>query len=68
MSIEELVRGPDRGTGPDPNEAWEVFKSKSQGLTPGFQIKDGRGDRYVIKLDPVGIPRLSSAAEVSRER
>ena len=33
-------------------------------MTPGVQIIDGRGDRYVIKFDPVGIPELSSAAEI----
>lgn len=64
MSVEGLVRGPDSGTGPDPDRSWEVFKSKSQGLTPGFQIADAEGERYVIKLDPIAVPRLSSAAEV----
>ena len=64
MSIEELGRGPNRGNGPDPGETWSVFKGKSQGLTPGFEVRDQRGDRYVIKLDPVNIPELSSAAEV----
>ena len=64
MSIEELQGGPNRSDGPHPNETWTVFKSKSQGLTPGFEVRDGRGDRYVIKLDPVDIPELSSAAEV----
>ncbi len=43
---------------------WRVFESKIGGLTPGFQIIDGRGDRYIIKVDPVGVPELSSAAEV----
>ena len=32
---------------------WRVFRSKIGGLTPGLQIIDGRGDRYVIKFDPV---------------
>ena len=43
---------------------WRVFRSKIGGLTPGFQIIDGRGDRYVIKFDPVGVAELSSAAEI----
>ncbi len=64
LPLAELVRGPDRGEPPNTKGAWEVFKSKSQGLTPGFQITDANGDRYVIKLDPVGTPELSSAAEV----
>ena len=63
-SLEEIARGPNRDDGPDPNETWTVFRSKSQGLTPGFQIVDEQGDRYVIKLDPVEVPELSSAAEV----
>lgn len=64
MSIEDLARGPIRGSGPDPDEIWTVFQSKTQGLTPGFQILDEKGDRYIIKLDPVDIPELASAAEI----
>lgn len=64
MSIEALSRGANRGSGPDPSETWTVFRSKSQGLTPGFQIYDEKGDRYLIKLDPIEAPELASAAEV----
>ena len=64
MSRDELVWGPDTIEGPDMSAPWRVFRSKIGGLTPGFQILDGRGDRYVIKFDPVRIPELSSAAEV----
>ncbi len=64
MSIEDLTRGPNRGEPPNPEETWTVFRSKSQGITPGFEIRDESGDRYVIKLDPVEVPELASAAEV----
>ena len=64
MSIDDLVRGPNTVDGPDMSVPWRVFRSKIGGLTPGFQIIDGRGDRYVIKFDPVGVPELSSAAEI----
>ena len=64
LSIAELQRGPDTGDGPDMSTPWRVFRSKIGGQTPGFQIIDGRGDRYIIKFDPVGVPELSSAAEV----
>ncbi len=64
LSIAELQRGPDTGDGPDVSVPWRVFRSKIGGLTPGFQIIDGRGDRYIIKFGPVGVPELSSAAEV----
>ena len=63
-SIAALRRGPDTGDGPDTRSPWRVFRSKVGGLTPGFQIIDGRGDRFIIKFDPVGIPELSSAAEI----
>ena len=64
MSIEELVRGPNTTDGPNPGAPWRVFQSKSQGLTPGFQIIDDVGDRYIIKFDPVEVPELASGAEV----
>ena len=63
MSLDELRRGANVGGAPNPEETWTVFKGKSQGLTPGFEILDSKGDRYVIKLDPLGIPELSTAAE-----
>ncbi|MGE0866136.1 MAG: hypothetical protein AB7P34_19730, partial [Vicinamibacterales bacterium] len=64
MSIAELVRGPDTTGGPDLTSPWRVVRGKTQGLTPGFDILDGRGHRYVIKLDPFDLPELSSSAEV----
>jgi hypothetical protein len=64
MDIDELARGPNLGNGPDASETWTVFRSKSQGLTPGFQIYDEQDERYIIKLDPVEIPEIASAAEV----
>ncbi|MDA1092287.1 MAG: hypothetical protein O3A25_03285 [Acidobacteria bacterium] len=64
LTLEELTRGPNTTDGPNPNAPWRVFRSKSQGLTPGFQIIDDVGDRYIIKFDPVEVPELASAAEV----
>ena len=64
MSLEQLTTGPDRGSGPSTAGPWLVIEGKSEGLTPGFEIVDAAGDRYVIKLDPVDIPELNSAAEV----
>ena len=64
MSLEEITRGPNTRDGPDISTPWRVFRGKIGGLTPGVQIIDGRGDRYVIKFDPVRVPELSSAAEV----
>ncbi|NIM18851.1 MAG: hypothetical protein GTO42_02350 [Candidatus Latescibacteria bacterium] len=64
MTIEEIKRGPDTGTGPDMENVWNVVSAKAEGVTPGFQIVDGRGDRYLIKFDPPGHPELITGAEV----
>ncbi len=64
LTLEELARGGNTTDGPNPDAPWRIFRSKSQGLTPGFQIIDDVGDRYIIKFDPVGLPELASAAEV----
>ncbi|HSR70083.1 MAG TPA: hypothetical protein VLU25_19295 [Acidobacteriota bacterium] len=64
MSAQELARGPDRTGGPDPARLWTIFRSKSEGLTPGFQIEDEKGHRYLIKFGAPINPELSTAAEV----
>jgi hypothetical protein len=64
MTLEELRRGPNQGNGPDTAGRWRIFAGKSQGLTPGFFIKDEKDERYVIKVDPIDFPEIASAAEV----
>jgi hypothetical protein len=64
MTIEELVRGPDRGSGPAPG-TWKVLRGKNEGITPGFRlIVDERGDGYAIKFDPPGHLEMTSSADV----
>ena len=41
-----------------------ITKAKHEGKTPGFFVTDAKGDRYLLKLDPVGAPGLLSGAEV----
>src|SRR5262245_11601342 len=64
MTSQELVRGPNTGTGPSATERWIVTEGKTEGITPGFRIRDSRGDQYVIKFDPVTNPEMATAAEV----
>ena len=64
MSLQELIRGPNTGNGPDTSDVWIITRAKTQGVTPGFTIKDSRGDHYVIKFDPPDYPELASGAEV----
>lgn len=60
----ELVRGPDETEGPDASGPWTVIAAKSGGITPGFRIRDARGEVFFVKFDPVEYPNLSTAAEV----
>ena len=47
LSAEELRRGPNAAQGPDLKHDWTIVAGKTQGVTPGFTIKDARGDRFV---------------------
>lgn len=63
MTIEEVLRGPDTVDGPV-DGPWLVTGRPDAGLTPKFTIQDGRGDTYLIKLDPAGAPELPSSVEL----
>lgn len=64
VSPEMVALGPGRGE-PDPDGTWTVIRAKSEGVTPGFTIRDARGDVYLIKFDPPDFPGTSSAAIIS---
>ncbi len=63
MGLEEVLKGPDTTGGPAEG-TWRVTGRPWAGITPKFTIKDGRGDTYLIKLDPSHMPGLVSTAEV----
>lgn len=62
LTPDEILLGPERTLGPDTSGEWTVFRPKVQGATPGFWIKDTRGDQYIIKFDPPGYPEMATAA------
>lgn len=62
MSVEDLLRGP--GTSNVPVAPWTLLSGKTEGVTPGFQIQDAKGRRYLVKLDPKSNPELASSADV----
>jgi hypothetical protein len=64
MSLNALVQGPDTGAGPSMEGPWTVIGAKTEGITPGFRIRDPRGDVYFMKFDPPGNPEMATAAEV----
>jgi len=64
MTPDEIAGGAGIGDGPDTTDVWTVVSAKTQGVTPGFNVRDAKGDVYVIKFDPPEYPNLASAAGV----
>ncbi len=67
MSPAELARGPNRQA-PDVSRAWEIVSGKTEGITPGFTIRDSRAEIYFIKFDPIEYPQLATSAETISTR
>ena len=63
VDLAAIVKGPDSGSGPA-SGTWTVTSRKSEGVTPGFTIRDSTGEIYWIKFDPKGFPEMASGAEV----
>lgn len=62
MSIADIATGPN-GQGPAPGP-WTVTAAKTEGITPGLQMKDSAGQLYFIKFDPPANPELGTGAEM----
>lgn len=63
LTAEDVASGPDTTDGPAPG-TYVVSRGKTEGITPGFWIKDSRGDTYILKFDPKSNPEMATAAEV----
>ena len=48
-----VARGANTGNGPAPGK-WTVVSAKSDGVTPGFTIRDSANELWFIKFDPPG--------------
>jgi len=64
MSIEELMRGPDRDNQPSIDGPWRIVSAKTEGVTPGFSFLDSKNRRYFLKFDPITNPEMATAADV----
>lgn len=56
--------GQDYRGGPDRSSPWVIVGAKTAGVTPGFRIKDARGDVWLLKFDPPSHPGMSIRAGV----
>ncbi|MFW6083775.1 MAG: hypothetical protein ACODAA_01010 [Gemmatimonadota bacterium] len=67
MSPRDVRVGPTSTDGPADGPL-TIVAAKVEGISPGYTVRDIRGDRYVLKFDPKGYPYLSSAAGVISNR
>src|SRR2546426_9333144 len=51
LSVEQIARGPFTGDGPT-KASWRVVGGKTEGITPGMTIRDGKNELYFLKFDP----------------
>lgn len=63
LTVEEVVRGANTGTGPAEGK-WTVVSAKTDGVTPGFTIRDRAGDMWFLKFDPPGHRGMASGTEI----
>lgn len=64
MSLDALRRGPDSDSGPSKDGPWKVVSAKTEGVTPGFTMVDSRGQKYMVKVDPIDNPEMATGADV----
>ena len=62
MSREELQRGPGIDNAPVP--PFTVVSGKSEGVSPGFRMRDSAGRIYFVKLDPLSHPEMTTSADI----
>ena len=67
MSVEEMVRGPGDNR-PPADGIWTIVAAKTEGVTPGFRIKDSSGTQYLLKFDPLNHPEMATGADVIGSR
>jgi hypothetical protein len=68
LSPDEIRRGATTTAGPDTSRTLTIIAGKTEGISPGFTVRDASGDRYIIKFDPKGNLRLASSADVVSSR
>jgi hypothetical protein len=64
LTPEAVAMGPNISDGPAPGR-WTVTSSKSDGVTPGFTVKDANGQRWFLKFDPRGQRGMATGTEVA---
>lgn len=63
LTVDEYVRGPNP-SGPPAEGPWTVVSGSSDGITPGFTVRDRANTLWFIKFDPPSNPEMATGAEV----
>ena len=63
VTVDQLLKGPDTTDGPAPG-AWTVIAAKSDGVTPGFTVRDAGGQVWFLKFDPPGYRAMATGTEI----
>lgn len=58
-----VARGANTSDGPAPGK-WTVVSAKSDGVTPGFTIRDSANQLWFIKFDPPGWRAMATGSEI----
>jgi len=64
ISPDELARASNTTAGPAPGP-WTVVAAKSDGVTPGFTVRDAAGVVWYLKFDPPGRRGMATGTEVA---
>jgi hypothetical protein len=64
LTADDVFNGPDATKGPEPG-TWTITSSKSDGVTPGFTIRDAKGQLWFLKFDPPGFRGMATGTEVA---
>jgi hypothetical protein len=62
MTRDALKRGPGNENAPQP--PYVIVGAKTEGISPGFRMKDAAGRLYFVKPDPVTNSQLNTGADV----
>jgi hypothetical protein len=63
VTVDELVRGTNRGAPPDPSR-WILTREKTSGSHPGFTARDANGETWFLEFDPSYFPEGATGAVV----
>ncbi|HEX5061912.1 MAG TPA: hypothetical protein VFV99_21235 [Kofleriaceae bacterium] len=64
VSPEEIATAPGGVGSPEAFKPWTIVSTKVGGMSVGFIIKDTRGEKFLLKFDPRGLPEAETATQV----